>query len=86
MRAFTLFTSAAIAALAIATPALAQTDPNPSPTITDPKDNNRVTVALGVVSMPDYEGADSNSFTPAGAFVGTVRGHDKGAQIGRAHV
>jgi outer membrane scaffolding protein for murein synthesis (MipA/OmpV family) len=70
--------------LAIATPALAQTDPNPSPPITDPRDNNRVTVALGVVSMPDYEGADSNSFIPAGAFVGTVRGHDfflRGTQL-----
>ncbi|MEX6748885.1 MipA/OmpV family protein, partial [Pseudomonas aeruginosa] len=33
---------------------------------------------------PDYEGADSNSFTPAGAIVGTVRGHDfflRGTQL-----
>ncbi len=84
MRAFTLFTSAATAALAIATPAFAQTDPNPSPTITDPRDNNRITIALGAVSMPDYEGAGSNSFTPAGAIVGSVRGHDfflRGTQL-----
>ena len=84
MRALTLFTSAAIAVLAVATPALAQTDPNPSPPITDPADNNRVTVAVGVASLPDYEGADSNSFTPAGAVIGTFRGHDfftRGTQL-----
>ncbi|SFN99174.1 MipA/OmpV family protein [Sphingomonas sp. OK281] len=84
MRAFTLFTSAAIAVLAVATPALAQTDPNPSPPITNPADNNRITVAVGVATLPDYQGADSNSFTPAGAIVGTFRGHDfftRGTQL-----
>ncbi|MGU3389383.1 MipA/OmpV family protein [Sphingomonas sp. M1A8_2b] len=84
MRAFTLFLSAAAAVLATATPALAQTDPNPSPPITNPADNNRVTVAVGVASLPDYQGADKNVFTPAGAIVGTVRGHDfftRGTQL-----
>ncbi len=84
MRAFTLFLSAAAAVLATATPALAQTDPNPSPPITNPADNNRITVAVGVATLPDYQGADSNSFTPAGAIVGTVRGHDfftRGTQL-----
>ncbi|MES3153482.1 MipA/OmpV family protein [Sphingomonas faeni] len=84
MRVVTLFTSAAIAVLAVATPALAQTDPNPSPPITNPADNNRITVAVGVATLPDYQGADSNSFTPAGAIVGTVRGHDfftRGTQL-----
>ena len=84
MRAFSLVTSAAIAALGIATPALAQTDPNPQPTITDPADNNRVTVGVGVTTMPDYEGADSNSFIPGAVVIGTVRGHDfftRGTQL-----
>ncbi len=84
MRAFTFFLSAAAAVLATATPVLAQTDPNPSPPITNPADNNRITVAVGVASLPDYQGADSNSFTPAGAIVGTVRGHDfftRGTQL-----
>ena len=84
MRAFTLFTSAAIAVLLTATPALAQTDPNPSPPITNARDNNRVTVAVGVASLPDYDGADSNDFSPVGAVIGTVRGHDfftRGTQL-----
>ncbi|RMB51574.1 outer membrane scaffolding protein for murein synthesis (MipA/OmpV family) [Sphingomonas sp. PP-CE-3A-406] len=84
MRAFTLFTSAAIAVLLTATPALAQTDPNPSPPITSARDNNRVTVAVGVASLPDYDGADSNDFSPVGAVIGTVRGHDfftRGTQL-----
>jgi outer membrane protein len=84
LRALTFITSAATAALAIATPALAQTDPNPSPPITNAADNNRITVAVGVASLPDYDGADSNSFTPAGAVIGTIRGHDfftRGTQL-----
>ena len=52
LRALTFITSAATAVLAIATPALAQTDPNPSPPITNAADNNRITVAVGVAS-PD---------------------------------
>jgi outer membrane protein len=84
LRAFTLSTSAAIAVLLTATPALAQTDPNPSPPITNARDNNRVTVAVGVASLPDYDGADSNDFSPVGAVIGTVRGHDfftRGTQL-----
>lgn len=76
--------SAAAAACLIAAPALAQTDPNPSPPITNPADNNRITVAVGVASLPDYQGADNNVFIPAGAIVGSVRGHDfftRGTQL-----
>ncbi|WP_244650031.1 MipA/OmpV family protein [Sphingomonas sp. CFBP 13706] len=84
MRAFSLVLTAATAAVALATPALAQTDPNPTPPITDPADNNRITLGLGVASLPDYEGADSNSFTPGAVAIGTVRGHDfftRGTQL-----
>ncbi|GAA4774825.1 MipA/OmpV family protein [Stakelama sediminis] len=45
---------------------------------------DRITVAAGVASVPDYEGADSSEVTPAAVVMGTVSGHDfwtRGTQL-----
>ncbi|HEU0066694.1 MAG TPA: MipA/OmpV family protein [Sphingomonas sp.] len=48
--------------------------PAPSPDVG--MSGNRVTLALGVASLPDYEGADDNQITPGAAAIGTLGGYD----------
>ncbi|MES2754407.1 MAG: MipA/OmpV family protein, partial [Pseudomonadota bacterium] len=76
-RNFTALASAA-ALGAFATPTLAQTSTDPVGTAPalDPADLNRdrVTVALGVGTVPSYDGSDNNNFIPAGFIQGTVSG------------
>ncbi|WP_235512629.1 MipA/OmpV family protein [Sphingomonas sp. Leaf17] len=78
----------AAAAMALATPALAQTsEPNTAPATPAPDapaDTSRVTVGIGVATLPDYEGADSNSITPGAVAIGKVKGFDfftRGTQL-----
>ena len=62
------------ALLAAATPAFAQSAGSELP---DPNDrSNSFTIAAGVASVPDYEGADENRLTPALAIRGRVAGMD----------
>lgn len=84
MRAFSLVLTAATAALALATPALAQNGAPPTPAPDLGPDNYRVTLGIGVASLPDYEGANSNSWTPGAVAIGKVAGHDfftRGTQL-----
>jgi outer membrane protein len=67
-------TLTAVAALCAASPLLAQTAGSELP---DPNDrSNTFTIAAGVASVPDYEGADENRLTPAVAIRGRVAGMD----------
>ena len=68
----------AFSALALlSTPAFAQTSgpvdapPNPPSTAAD-----RVTIGVGAVNTPDYEGSGDNIWTPGAVVVGTVSGYD----------
>ena len=70
-------TAAALAALTLAVPALAQ-DASPGP-IAGPMDpaslsRDRITVIGGVASVPSYEGSDNNNLIPAFALQGTIKG------------
>ena len=61
-----------LAALIIAAPALAQSDPSALP---DPDDrSDSVTIGLGVGLIPDYEGSDDYRLIPAAAIRGQVSG------------
>lgn len=70
-----LFTLAALALTS--TPAFAQTSgpvdvpPNPPATVPD-----RVTIGVGAVNTPDYEGSADNFWTPGAVVVGTLGGYD----------
>lgn len=85
MRTILALVAAALAALA--TPAFAQEGPGTAPPSPNPDlgaSGNRVTVAVGIATLPDYEGADDNVFSPAAAVVGTVGGFDfftRGTQL-----
>ena len=84
MRALTLAISAAV--LAAASPALAQNAPNAAPPGAggDAADNNRLTLGIGAATLPDYEGANSNTITPGAVAIGVVGGHDfftRGTQL-----
>ncbi|WP_380787985.1 MipA/OmpV family protein [Sphingomonas sp. R86521] len=85
MRAFSLALSVAV--LASASPVLAQNAPNAAPPGVDGNtapDNNRLTIGIGAATLPDYEGADSNSITPGAVAIGVVGGHDfftRGTQL-----
>jgi outer membrane scaffolding protein for murein synthesis (MipA/OmpV family) len=59
----------------------AQTAP---PTAASDDGGDRVTIGIGLASVPDYEGADSNDIVPAAAAVGTLGGFDfftRGTQL-----
>ena len=81
-----LLVPAALGALLLARPALAQdtgpiTAPPEAPADDDP---TRVTIGLGAVSLPDYDGADSNDWIPGAAVVGRIDGYDfftRGTQL-----
>lgn len=77
---------ASAAGIAFAAPAQAQQDTPPATATTPdvPADNNRVTIGIGVASLPDYEGADSNSITPGGVVIGKLGGFEfytRGTQL-----
>jgi outer membrane scaffolding protein for murein synthesis (MipA/OmpV family) len=68
-----LLLSAAL--LTVAAPALAQSGAGAG--LPDPNDrSNTFTIAAGVASVPDYEGADEQRMTPAIAIRGRVAGMD----------
>jgi outer membrane scaffolding protein for murein synthesis (MipA/OmpV family) len=68
-----LLVSAAL--LTVAAPALAQSGAGAG--LPDPNDrSNTFTIAAGVASVPDYEGADEQRMTPALAIRGRVAGMD----------
>jgi outer membrane scaffolding protein for murein synthesis (MipA/OmpV family) len=68
-----LLVSAAL--LTVAAPALAQSGAGAG--LPDPTDrSNTFTIAAGVASVPDYEGADEQRMTPALAIRGRVAGMD----------
>lgn len=83
MRAF-LPALSAIVALTIAAPAMAQQS---DPTTAAPDagaSTNRITLGIGAATLPDYEGADSNSWTPGAVAIGRLGGHDfftRGTQL-----
>jgi outer membrane scaffolding protein for murein synthesis (MipA/OmpV family) len=85
LRALTLALSAAV--LVSASPAFAQSEPNAAPPGADGNmtpDNNRLTIGIGAATLPDYEGANSNSITPGAVAIGVVDGHDfftRGTQL-----
>ncbi|WP_375402805.1 MipA/OmpV family protein [uncultured Sphingomonas sp.] len=67
----------------IAQPAFAQ---DTGPVAAPPADNDRtrVTVGLGAVSLPDYDGADTNDIIPGAVAVGRIDGYDfftRGTQL-----
>lgn len=68
-----------------AAPALAQGQAPPTaPPNVGATGGNRVTVGVGVASLPDYQGADDNDLTPGAVVVGTVGGRDfftRGTQL-----
>lgn len=77
----------ALLSLAAAAPLHAQdvTNPVAAPPV-DAADTggDRITVALGAASVPDFEGSDSNQFIPAAAVIGRVSGLDfftRGTQL-----
>ena len=83
MSAARLLPTIAAAALGamLSAPAAAQTQAPPDPPTTS---GDRVTIAVGAASLPDYEGADSNSWTPGAAVIGEVAGHSfftRGTQL-----
>ena len=62
--------------------ATAGAPPAPNPDVGT--SGNRVTVAVGAATVPDYEGADSNDIIPAAAAIGTLGGFDfftRGTQL-----
>ncbi len=66
-----LRTAVALAALLVATPALAQAATD----LPDPNDNSDTfTIAAGGALIPDYEGSNDYKFTPFGAIRGRVGG------------
>ena len=82
--------SLAVVCLVLAAPtaALAQVvDVQTAPPAPNPDigvSGNRITIAIGAASVPEYEGADGNDIIPAAAAVGTVDGFDfftRGTQL-----
>lgn len=82
----TFRTAAALAAvtagLALAAPAMAQSNPAPGdPAVAagplDPASlsRDRITILGGVATLPSYEGSDNNNFIPAAAIQGTISGY-----------
>lgn len=80
-----------LAALTLALPSLAAAQdttsagapPSPS-TVEADTGGDRVTIGVGVATVPDYEGADSNDIIPGAIAVGTVGGFDfftRGTQL-----
>jgi len=70
-----LRTFTAVSLLCAASPLLAQSSAGSE--LPDPNDrSNSFTIAAGVASVPDYEGADENRLTPAVAIRGRVAGMD----------
>jgi outer membrane scaffolding protein for murein synthesis (MipA/OmpV family) len=70
----------------LAQPAFAQdTGPVAAPPAQPADDDpTRVTVGLGAVSLPDYDGADTNDWIPGAVVVGRVNGYDfftRGTQL-----
>lgn len=64
---------ALVAALLVATPALAQTVGDPG--LPDPNDrSDTFTIAAGGAYIPDYEGSDDYKFSPFGAIRGRLNG------------
>ncbi|RZK77247.1 MAG: hypothetical protein EOO66_31930, partial [Methylobacterium sp.] len=79
-----ILTLFATAAALVASPVLAQSQTAPANPPTPDTNRNRITVGLGVASLPDYEGARDNDWTPGAVVIGTVRGHDfftRGTQL-----
>lgn len=70
-----LAAAAAVLALVAAAPAFAQdaTGSPAGPTLDTSGD--RITIGVGVASVPSYEGSDNNNFIPAGAIQGTISGY-----------
>ena len=60
----------------VSTPALAQTGPVDAPPNPPAAVANRVTIGVGVVNTPDYEGSADNIWTPGAVVVGTLGGYD----------
>jgi outer membrane scaffolding protein for murein synthesis (MipA/OmpV family) len=74
----------AAASLVAAAPALAQNQTAPTGDNAPDTGGNRITIGVGVASLPDYEGADSNDWTPGAVVIGTVKGYDfftRGTQL-----
>ena len=80
-----------VAALALGLPAVAAAQdtstagapPSPVSAEADPG-GDRVTIGVGVATVPNYEGADSNDIVPGGIAVGTLGGVDfftRGTQL-----
>jgi outer membrane protein len=65
-----------LAAIGLATPALAQTGPAAPalPSVQEVADKDTLTIAGGVGYRPDYEGSDDYHFIPAAAVRGKYRG------------
>ncbi len=80
-------TIAAAAIVAFAPPVLAQgaTPPTAPPGNSAPDTGgDRVTIGVGVATLPDYEGADSNGWTPGAVAIGSVSGYEfftRGTQL-----
>ena len=78
-----LFAPAVLGALLMAQPALAQDTGTVGAQPVD-DDRTRVTVGLGAVSLPDYDGADTNDILPGAVAVGRIDGYDfftRGTQL-----
>ncbi len=77
---------ALLGAMLLAQPALAQ-DTGPltaPPEQPADSDRSRVTIGLGAVSLPDYDGADTNDWIPGAVVVGRYNGYDfftRGTQL-----
>ncbi|WP_308815088.1 MipA/OmpV family protein [Sphingomonas sp. GV3] len=71
--AFSLALIAAPAAAQVATPDAGGTQ---KPAADMNTGGDSITVGLGAAYLPDYEGSEHYSFTPAPGAIGTVKGHD----------
>jgi outer membrane scaffolding protein for murein synthesis (MipA/OmpV family) len=59
-----------------AVPAVAQDTASPPPPSDSPDaSGDRVTIGLGIGTLPSYEGSDSNSVVPVGAAIGSISGY-----------
>jgi outer membrane scaffolding protein for murein synthesis (MipA/OmpV family) len=75
------FAPVLLATALLASPAVAQ-DALPEPAADT--DRSRLTIGLGAVSLPDYEGADTNDWYPGAVLVGKYEGFEfftRGAQL-----
>jgi outer membrane protein len=78
------------AAIALVLPAAAHAQDTatagapPTPNADVSMDGDRVTIGLGVATVPEYEGADANDIIPGAVAVGTLGGYDfftRGTQL-----